>query len=1072
MRGANMNKLLTVVIPVYNTDPGYLDEALRSVASQTLSIHEMRIVIVDDGSYRDRTINRIDELNNKSEYQGIKLEVVRHASNQWLAQSRNTGAAVADSEFIVFLDSDDFVSPDYFKKAIYLLRANPLCSWVYPDVHLFCDIIKHKPAKSFRPFVALFKNEMPSGSVYRHADWIKVGQREIMVSGGYRFFEDWDMIIRLMCKGKFGAPLSDAHYYYRKRSDGELSRPTKIFLLSVYQTLHCNLKRLPLVMRSYICHKKFKKRYTGEQSRLNPLRYVSALLRKLLLQVLDIGRMDLALDLKTIMLAICLPSVFKKRFLDPTKIITLAELQCGFKKKPLLKLSPPEQPVAIDQQTILFAHAWWAIGGAENVLSTWIEAARSSGFERILDVTQYSADENQNVKASFACLVHEQHCLDRIGDTPQERLNYCWQMLCAEKPAVVFISGNLYFYALLPLIKRHFPEITVIDTLHNEFDNLFDIFNMSEEYQEFIDRRIVISEHWRNVLINKYKTNLEKIHVQPNTVDIERFQPNTTGEDVTGPLGLPRNKRIVSFVGRLHDQKQPEVFISLAERFRADPLWHFAVIGDGDLYEKLHAQAAGLDNITFVGSTQVVEKYLQASDLVVFTSRFEGYPLVSMEAAATNTPVIAPNITGFAEQIQAGGFGQLYQPTGDADADSHTIAEMMTSGFDDLCALGKNGRNFIVDKHNPELLKHEQVIFLSRVVGRDFEAQSSRPNKKLYLHIGLPKTGSSSIQYFLYKNRAILSQQGLIYPDIMSHGYGHHLCAHYFSANPNSVPVHIKLQLPDKIEMRRHMADLKYLSHPEILLSSEAFRKANPGKLRDYLMGFDVQIIVFLRRQDHWIESSYNQDYKIRSSHNYGVDEHIARISLMLDYDEFLKPWENAFSKDAITVVPFEHRTFANGLERHFIEIIGKIWDDRFELPGRVNSRLNRDCAEFLNLQVERDRSHKSKYHKLIALLEEYTALKDDYQRYRYVMPPQKRLDLVNAYEASNRRVALDYLGKENGQLFTSPLPKADDVWESYPGLSQGKARKICEFLEQKGIIRPTQQYPLVEKAFDKHNQH
>ena len=149
---------------------------------------------------------------------------------------------------------------------------------------------------------------------------------------------------------------------------------------------------------------------------------------------------------------------------------------------------------------------------------------------------------------------------------------------------------------------------------------------------------------------------------------------------------------------------------------------------------------------------------------------------------------------------------------------------------------------------------------------------------------------------------------------------------------------------------------------------------------------------------------------------------------------------------------------------------MGKKWDERLELPGRINSRLNRDCAAFLNLQVEQDRSEKPKYHKLIVMLEEYSALKNHHQRYRYVMPPQKRLDLVNAYAASNRRVAIEYLGREDGILFTSPLPNPDEEWESYPGLSIEEANNICGFLEQKGIKNPARQYPLIENAFKRSN--
>lgn len=114
-------------------------------------------------------------------------------------------------------------------------------------------------------------------------------------------------------------------------------------------------------------------------------------------------------------------------------------------------------------------------------------------------------------------------------------------------------------------------------------------------------------------------------------------------------LGLPTEGLVVGFVGRLTDIKRPDRFLELA---RATPDTHFALIGNGPLQALVHAQAAGLSNVTLVDFTSNLSVVFGALDLVVLTSDNEGVPLSLMEAASARVPVVALNVGGVSEIVE------------------------------------------------------------------------------------------------------------------------------------------------------------------------------------------------------------------------------------------------------------------------------------------------------------------------------------------------------------------------------------------------------------------------------------
>ena len=104
------NNLVSVIIPIYNVE-AYLERCVESVCGQ--SYKDLEIILVDDGS-KDGSGEICDRLEKKDN----RISVI-HQANMGLAGARNTGIDACHGDYICFVDSDDYVHPDYVK---YLLK--------------------------------------------------------------------------------------------------------------------------------------------------------------------------------------------------------------------------------------------------------------------------------------------------------------------------------------------------------------------------------------------------------------------------------------------------------------------------------------------------------------------------------------------------------------------------------------------------------------------------------------------------------------------------------------------------------------------------------------------------------------------------------------------------------------------------------------------------------------------------------------------------------------------------------------------------------------------------------------
>ena len=120
-----MKPKASIIVPIYNTAK-YLPQCLNSIINQAQ--HNLEIILVDDGSTDDS--GRIADKYAKID-QRIK---VIHQKNQGQSAARNIGIAKASGEFISFIDSDDYIKPNFIKTLLELYTGNTsitICGYHY-----------------------------------------------------------------------------------------------------------------------------------------------------------------------------------------------------------------------------------------------------------------------------------------------------------------------------------------------------------------------------------------------------------------------------------------------------------------------------------------------------------------------------------------------------------------------------------------------------------------------------------------------------------------------------------------------------------------------------------------------------------------------------------------------------------------------------------------------------------------------------------------------------------------------------------------------------------------------------
>ncbi len=181
-----MNKPISIVVPTHNHSE-FLNECLESVFHQTFEGWEC--IIVNDGS-TDNTAEIVQAWLEK-DVRFKYIEII----NSGVSAARNKGIEMANGEWILPLDSDDIINPQYLEKAIPFFKEENQV--VYCQAELFGDRTGIWDLPDFEFPLILIKNLIFCSAFYKKSDWLKIGGYDESFSVGY---EDWEFWIHLLSK--------------------------------------------------------------------------------------------------------------------------------------------------------------------------------------------------------------------------------------------------------------------------------------------------------------------------------------------------------------------------------------------------------------------------------------------------------------------------------------------------------------------------------------------------------------------------------------------------------------------------------------------------------------------------------------------------------------------------------------------------------------------------------------------------------------------------------------------------------------------------------------------------------
>lgn len=191
---------VSVVVPCYNQGK-YLEETVDSVLQSTFK--DLEIIVINDGSTDPETVKIIQSFSRPQ-------TTVIHQNNLGISAARNNAIRLAKGKYILALDSDDKIHPEYIAKAIQVFAEKPEVSIVYSRAEYFGDKKGEYKLPDYELKSFLNCNCILVGSIYRKSDWEKVG--------GYKpvGMEDWEFYISMIEQGAVPYKIPEILFYYRK----------------------------------------------------------------------------------------------------------------------------------------------------------------------------------------------------------------------------------------------------------------------------------------------------------------------------------------------------------------------------------------------------------------------------------------------------------------------------------------------------------------------------------------------------------------------------------------------------------------------------------------------------------------------------------------------------------------------------------------------------------------------------------------------------------------------------------------------------------------------------------------
>jgi len=325
----------------------------------------------------------------------------------------------------------------------------------------------------------------------------------------------------------------------------------------------------------------------------------------------------------------------------------------------------------------------------------------------------------------------------------------------------------------------------------------------------------------------------------------------------------------------------------------------------------------------------------------------------------------------------------------------------------------------------------------------------------LTLHVGLSKTGTTSIQLFLWRNRNILLKKfGILYPKTgikEKLGYGQHLIPNILRSKQNYSDLKNMLIR----EINNHKAD-------NIVISSEEFIFSCPKKVYKFFDFIHTEkIVIYLRRQDLWIESLYKEYVKnIHSRGTMSFKDFLkgAPHIKICFFSNFVERWKEVFPNTEIILKFYDRKLFQyENIIFDFLPLIGlshskmSFHFHKLETKLETNRSLSTISTLVLRMINENLNLNDSDHKKVVQLLFE---MDNKYASHKKtsLFSLSDRIEFLNTFEKSNKIVSnlffnnndIFRLTDEEMEIYKRQIyPSETEIKERYIEILRSLEKKI-----------------------------
>jgi hypothetical protein len=296
---------------------------------------------------------------------------------------------------------------------------------------------------------------------------------------------------------------------------------------------------------------------------------------------------------------------------------------------------------------------------------------------------------------------------------------------------------------------------------------------------------------------------------------------------------------------------------------------------------------------------------------------------------------------------------------------------------------------------------------------------------RIFVHIGAEKTGTSSVQQFFRRNRDKLKSAGYLYPE--AHGFDSHMGLAAACQNDDA---------RDDLRMIFQLDSVQKIREFRVSLSQQMFEESQAGEYSHLILSSehcssrlvslveverlakilrrisrDIIILVYIRRQDEFLCSSYSTDVKSGFGGRMTLPGEELRRN-RYDYFALLRRWSSVFGKENIVCRIYDEEHLKGGdIVDDVADAMGLVLTEEYSRPPRANESLDVTALEFLRLfnatvPVFRDNVKNAARGNIVQ------ALKSVSDGPMPALTDRELAEFMRHFRDSNMRVAREYFGK------------------------------------------------------------